>query len=70
MNIPSRMLAYYERLPTLSTGQADDLKLDRNGTRIWLSRCGVDDGEPYDNKITVEKLRGGRWITVETFQAK
>jgi hypothetical protein len=64
------MLAYYKRLPTLCTGQADDLKIDTGRMRVWLSRCSVEDGEPYDNKITVERLRNGRWEEVETFQAE
>jgi hypothetical protein len=32
-----------------------------------LSRCTVEDGEPYNDKITVEKLRNGRWIAVEEY---
>ena len=50
-----------EGMPTLCTGQADDLKYDDGKTRVWLSRCTKDDGEPYNNKITIERLRGGRW---------
>jgi hypothetical protein len=67
---PSRMLKYYESRPTLCTGQADNLKVETSTTRVWLSRCSVEDGEPYDNKITVERLRNGRWEEVETFQAE
>lgn len=59
-----------ESLPTLSVGQADDLKVDTGNTRVWLSRCSVEDGEPYDNKVTVERLAEGRWVEVETYQAK
>lgn len=63
-------LSELESLPTLSTGQADDLKVDTGKARVWLSRCGVEDGEPYANKVTVEKLRDGRWVTVEEYEAK
>jgi hypothetical protein len=63
-------LAYLEKLPTLCVSQADDLKIDKNGTRIWLSRCGSEDGEPYDNKVTVEVLRNGKWNIEHTYQAK
>lgn len=56
--------------PILATGQADDLKIDTGKTRIWLSRCTVEDGEPYDNKVTVEKLINGKWEIVETYQAQ
>ncbi len=59
-----------EGMDTLATGQADDLKVDTGQYRVWLSRCTVDDGEPYDNKVSVEELIDGRWITVEYYQAK
>lgn len=55
------------RLPTLATGQADDLKVDTGTERVWLSRCTMDDGEPCDNKVTVERLEGGRWVEVEFY---
>ena len=53
--------------PTLSTGQADDLKIDTGSTRVWLCRCGVADGMPYDDAITVEHLIDGRWVEVEQY---
>lgn len=56
------------KLPTLAVGQADNLKIDDGTTRVWLCRCGRDDGMPYDNQITVEKLIDGRWETVETYE--
>ena len=56
-----------ERRKTLVTGQCDDLKIRTSKTRVWLSRCGVEDGEPFDNKVTIEKLAGGRWVTVEEY---
>ena len=52
-------LSELEMLPTLSVSQADDLKIDDGETRIWLSRCTVEDGEPYNNKVTVETLKAG-----------
>lgn len=57
-------------LPTLAVGQADDLKLAGDGYQVWLSRCTVADGEPYDNKITVEQLVNGRWVTIDTYPGK
>jgi len=63
-------LEYLKSLPTLATGQADDLKIEEEYTRVWLSRCTVADGEPYNNKVTVERLINGQWIESETFQAK
>lgn len=55
-------LADLRALPTLNVGQTDDLKAQPCPTmRIWLSRLGVEDGEPCENKVTVEDLRDGRW---------
>lgn len=66
-------LAELEALPTLAVGQSCDLKIeekDHGGMRrVWLSRCTVDDGEPYDNKVTIERIRDGRWESVVTYQA-
>lgn len=58
---------YLRSLPTLSTGQADDLKIDDGEHRVWLSRCTVADGEPYDDKVTVETLERGKWSTAYTY---
>lgn len=54
-------LAELESLPTISAGQFDDLKIETENRRIWLSRCTIEDGEPYNNKVTVEKLTGDRY---------
>lgn len=56
-------LVHLKALPTLAQGQADDLKIETLGTngggvRVWLSRCSNGDGEPYSNKVTIEKLIG------------
>lgn len=59
-------------MPTLSTGQAGSLKIETEDIRIWLSRCGVADGEPYENKVTVEMYihdKGG-WTRHLTYQAQ
>ena len=64
-------LKQLEALPTLSVGQADDLKIETEVTRIWLSRCGVEDGEPFPNKVTVEAwdFDNGFWAEERTYQA-
>lgn len=62
-------LDYLEKLPTLSTGQADDLKIDRPTVRVWLSRCGYKDGEPFAHKVTVERLSEGRWVEDRVYRA-
>jgi len=59
-----------ERMPTLCVGQADDLKYEEDGVRVWLSRCDVEDGEPYGDKVTVEKWVNLQWKEVQTYQAQ
>lgn len=59
-----------EELPDLAIGQADSLKIESDSERVWLSRCTMADGEPWDNKVTVERRFGGSWIAVEAWEAK
>ena len=56
-----------EKLPTISQGQFDNLKIETEDTRVWLSRMTIDDGMPYNNAITIEKLEEGRWIIIEEY---
>lgn len=65
-------LAYLKSLPTLSTAQADDLKIEDGGVRVWLARTGIEDGEPYNNKVTIEvyNQQTGRWEITQTYQAR
>lgn len=59
--------AALKAMPTLAVGQADDLKVDEDGERVWLARTAIADGEPYDDKITIERLENGRWVVVEEY---
>jgi hypothetical protein len=43
------------------------LKIDTGVTRYWLARTTTDDGEPYDHRVTIERLIEGRWIAVHTY---
>ena len=63
------LLSELEDLPTLSTGQADSLKIDTGEKRVWLCRCGVADGMPYENQVTIEHLEDGRWVTIAEYEA-
>ena len=54
-------------LPTLCVAQADNLKIDTGSLRVWLCRCGVADGMPYDEQITIERLIDGRWIRIAVY---
>ena len=58
-----------ESLPTLKMGHFSSLKVDTGTVRVLLSRCTVDDGEPYNNKVTIECLDDGVWQTRHTYQA-
>jgi hypothetical protein len=52
---------------TKAQGQTDDLKLDTGKTRYWVARTTVDDGEPYNNRVTIERLEDDKWVTVDTY---
>lgn len=56
--------------PTITVGHFDNLKVQGKDFRVWLSRCTVQDGEPYNNKVTVERLVNGCWVESETYQAR
>lgn len=58
-----------EVIDTLIVSQSDDLKIDNEGFRVWLSRCDTYDGMPYDNAVTIEKLIDNRWIEVLMYEA-
>jgi len=60
-----------EALPTISSAQTCDLKVEDSCIRIWLAGTTTDDGEPCNHKATVEKLSDeGCWETVEMYDAK
>jgi len=69
VNIIPFKLDYLEGLPTLCTGQADNLKIEHGIYQVWLSRCGIEDGEPYDNKVTIKHLSNGHWINYAIYPA-
>jgi hypothetical protein len=57
-------------MPTLEQGHFDNLKVQTETKKVWLSRMTVADGMPYDNQVTVEKLVDGNWIVKEQYQAR
>ena len=64
-------LVELEAMPTITQGQADDLKVDEgDGIRIWLARVGVEDGMPCDNMVTIEELQSGSWVEVGWYEAE
>ena len=63
-------LGEIQRIPTSHQGQYDDLKVDTGKVRVWLSRLRIEDGMPYNNQVTVERLQDGCWVTVEEYEAR
>jgi hypothetical protein len=62
-----------DKMPTLSIGQADDLKIynTKRLNKVWLSRMAIEDGMPYNNQVTIERYNpeAGRWVIVEQYEA-
>ena len=56
-----------EALPVLAESQADDLHIDTGDYRVWLSRTGTLDGEPYDNIVTIEDNGHEGWQTMHVY---
>ena len=63
-------LTYLKRRPTLFVGQTDDLKIETPIRRVWLARTGIQDGEPFNNRVHVEELNNNGWKIVENYQAR
>lgn len=62
-------LSELRELPTITEGQIRSLKMESDSERVWLSRGTVEDGEPWNNLVSVERLFGGSWIEVEQWEA-
>ena len=58
------------KMTTVSASQFDDLKIETGDTRIWLSRMGIEDGQPYNNQVTIEKCIHGSWNTITQYEAE
>ena len=58
----------FDEMPVLCCGQTCNLFIDDGDVRVWLSRCTVDDGEPFNDKITIEVRTDGCWEEVEAYQ--
>jgi hypothetical protein len=71
-------LEQIQGMPTIHQGQYANLKVETGKERghhldgdekVWLSRFTVEDGAPYDNQVTVERLVNGCWVTVDEYEA-
>lgn len=54
---------------TLGSSHFDNLKIDEDCYRVWLSRMTIDDGMEYNNQVTVEELVNGVWVIARQYQA-
>ena len=59
---PDELLA----LPALAIGQADTMVYDDGAFRLWVSRCGGNDGADEDGEVSLEMFHtnSGRWVTL------
>ena len=55
------------KLETIKEGLTCNLKVYTGSLRVWLSRCSTMDGMPYDNMITVQVAKDGKWRTLDTY---
>jgi len=53
------------QLPTISQGQAEDLKIETQEFRVWLSRLTKEDGMSEDNEILIERFDGSQWLDIK-----
>lgn len=56
-----------EELQTITAGHDSNLKHDDGRLRVWLSRLGLEDGEPFARTVYVEELKPGGWWLVGYF---
>jgi hypothetical protein len=59
-----------EEMPTLATGQTDDLKIDTGSRRVWLSRSPnlIADGGKFKRRVMVERLICGKWQIINEYE--
>ncbi len=63
-------LAELERTPSISGAHFADLKIESDCVRVILSRMKIADGSDYDNKVTIDVLSGGEWVTHDEYKAR
>ncbi len=63
---PEVLLPGWEALTALDSlhpGHFLDLRIDTGDFRVWTSRCGLADGEPFEHTVHVETLsEDGPWL--------
>ena len=57
------------KMPTIDSGQADDLKYETKDLRVWLSRMTIADGMEYNNQVSIDAIVNGKWHTLALYEA-
>jgi hypothetical protein len=70
--IPRYRLDELTAMPTTAQDNFGDLKWDDGRVRLWLSRTGLADGEPFAHTVTAElwDARTGAWRLLYHYDAK
>lgn len=64
-------LSELEFMPTIEQGHTDNLKIKTENIRVWLSRMNIEDGQPYNNQVTIERRNSdSQWVTYKQYEAK
>lgn len=63
-------LSELEAMPTIMQGHFDNLKVEGEGVRVWLSRMTEADGMEYNNQVSVEVYIKNTWETVDEYEAE
>jgi hypothetical protein len=63
-------LAELQAMPTITVGHTDDLKVKTDRRKVWLSRLTIEDGQPYNNMVTVEVRSNKGWFPTMCYEAK
>lgn len=59
-----------QQLETITQGHTDNLKIETEDIKVYLSRMTVEDGMTANNMVTVKKLTdGGNWEIIAEYPA-
>ncbi len=81
MQETSYHIPYTYHTEKLSNGNTIKYKeyIETKSKRVWLSRMTIEDGQPYNNQVTIEhltdtpystKISFPRWEITEQYEAK
>ena len=59
-----------KKMETLKTGQFANLKKETPTLQYWLSRMTIQDGEKWNETVTVRGLVNGNWINLVNYNGR